>query len=155
MYFVILLIVILVVIHLYEFLNKNGKEKFVSGYDPSFFDPEPVDYNTKKQDCDELTYTPSECVVDTVVPSNKVVCNKSLSPITSNDIENEKSHKNDNKPEQTLSLKYDFDLLSSFNSAQIDRNDDKNNMKELETFDDLKTDVRSLNSLENDLVSNY
>lgn len=165
MYFIILLIVILVLIYLHEYLYK---EKFVSGYDPNFFNPEPVDYNTRKQDCDELTYTPTECVVDTVVPSNKVVCDKSLSPITNNDIANKKKCKaSGEKKNPTLSLKYDFDLLSSFNNSQI--NNDENNLNEdsnkvyiednfgdeLETFNDLKTDVRSLNSLENDVMSNY
>ena len=191
MYFIILLIVILVFFYLYEYLYR---EKFISGYDPSFFNPEPVDYNTRKQDCGELTYTPTDCVVDTVVPSNKIVCNKSLSPITNNDIANQKTCKDnaektdkdktdkdkaekikvdkvkvdkvkankdvENKKNPTLSLKYDFDLLSSFNNSQIEKKENdvyvKNNFgDELETFNDLKTDVRSLNSLENDLISNY
>jgi hypothetical protein len=148
-YFIILLVIILVVIYLTNFMSK---ENFTVGYDPNAFDYEPVNYNTRKQNCGELTYTPEECVVDTVVPSNKVVCTESLRPITNN----EKScagNKNIKEKNQTLSLKYDFNLLPSFNQAQIDG--DKKNISELETFDDLKTDIRSLASLENDLLSNY
>lgn len=164
-YFVITLIVILVFIYIYGmglgFGNWNGSEKFTSGYDPNFLDLEPVNYNTRKQNCDELTFTPTECVVDTVVPSNKIVCTESLTPITNNQKDCDKNKQN-KPPNPTLSLMYDFDLLSSFNNAQI--NDDTNQKKlsinklgadELETFDDLKTDVKSFNSLENDLMSNY
>ena len=148
-YFIILLVIILVVIYLTNFMSK---ENFTIGYDPNAFDYESVNYNTRKQNCDELTYTPEECVVDTVVPSNKVVCTESLTPITNN----EKScanNKNNRQKNPTLSLKYDFDLLPSFNQAQIDG--DEKNISELETFNDLKTDIRSLASLENDLMSNY
>lgn len=161
-YFVITLIVIVVFIYIYGesvgFVSWNNNEKFTSGYDPSFLDLEPVNYNTRKQNCDELTYTSTECVVDTVVPSNKIVCTDSLTPITNNQKFCDENKKN--KPQNpTLSLKYDFDLLSSFNNSQI--NDDSNinkkkiSINELESFDDLKTDVKSFNSLENDLMSNY
>lgn len=158
-YFIILLVIILVVIYLTNFMSK---ENFTVGYDPNAFDYEPVNYKTREQDCGELTYTPDECVVNTVVPSNKVVCTESLTPITNN----EKSCANNKKSKQknpTLSLKYDFDLLQSFNRSQIDGDGDeknnininKNNIDELETFTDLKTDVRSIASLENDLLSEY
>jgi hypothetical protein len=145
-YFIILLIIILVVIYIREL---NMKETFVSGY-INIFDYENVDYNTKKQYCNELAYNKQECVVDTVVPSNKVVCNESLIPIRNNELDYDK--KND-KNNPTLSLKYDFDLLSSFNNSQIDR-DEYNNISELESFDNL-IDVKSQNSLENELMSNY
>lgn len=154
-YFIILLVIVLVVIYLINFMKK---ENFTIGYDPNAFDYEPVNYNTREQNCDELTYTPEECIVNTVVPSNKVVCTQSLAPITNN----EKScanNKNLKQKNPTLSLKYDFDLLPSFNRSQIDGNgdgdEDKKNISELESFTDLKTDVRSLASLENDLMSNY
>lgn len=148
-YFIILLVIILVIIYLTNFMSK---ENFTIGYDPNAFDYEPVNYNTRKQNCDELTYTPKECVVDTVVPSNKVVCTESLSPITNNE-KSYANNKNNRQKNPTLGLKYDFDLLPSFNQAQIDG--DEKNISELETFDDLKTDIRSIASLENDLMSNY
>lgn len=146
--FIILLIVVLVIIYLWT----SSGENFTVGYDPSFLYQEPVNYNTREQDCNELTYSPTECVVDTVVPSNKIVCNESLTPITNNEKDcGVKDKKDTNNP--TLSLIYDFDLLSSFNNSQI-ANDNMVN-RELESFDDLKTDVRSLASLENDNITNY
>ncbi len=154
-YFVILLVIIIVVIYISGFIS--NKEKFVSGYDLSASTNEPVNYNTRKQNCDELTYSPEDCVVDTVIPTNRIVCNKSLSPITNNDIDCAQKNKNKKKSKNpTLSLQYDFDLLSSFNNAQLNNNlEQKNNIDELKTYDDLKTDVHSLNSLENDIMSNY
>ena len=138
-YFVILLIIILVVIYYTGFIK--NVDNFVSGYDPREIRNEPVNYNTRKQNCDELTYSPQQCIVNTVIPSNKVVCTKSLSPITNNEINYiEENYKKSTNP--TLSLKYDFDLLSSFNNAQI-------NNDELERVNDLETEVRSLNSIEN------
>ena len=149
-YFVILLIVILVVIYIYGFITKN--EKFVSGYDSSDMLNEPINYITRKQNCDELTYSPTECIVDTVVPSNKIVCTKSMSPISNNEIDSiEKEKKEKKSKNPTISLSYDFDLLSSFNNAQIENNTDD----EIKSLDDLKTDVKSFNSLENDIMSNY
>jgi hypothetical protein len=138
-YFVILLIIILLVIYYTGFIK--NVDKFVSGYDPREIRNEPVNYNTRKQNCDELTYSPQECIVNTVIPSNKVVCEKSFSPITNNEINYiEEKYKKSKNP--TLSLKYDFDLLSSFNNAQI-------NNDELSRVNDLETEVRSLNSIEN------
>lgn len=148
-YFIILLIIVLVIIYLTNFI---GKENFTVGYDPNAFDYSPVNYSTRDQDCGELTYTPEECIIDTVVPSNKVVCTETLTPITNNERSCAKN-KNSKQKNPTLSLKYDFDLLPSFNRSQIDGNE--KNIDELKTFDDLKTDVRSLASLENDLISNY
>ena len=146
--FIILLIVVLVIIYLWT----SSKDNFTIGYDPSFLYQEPVNYNTREQNCNELTYNPTDCGVDTVVPSNKIVCNESLTPITNNEKDcGVKDKKDTNNP--TLSLIYDFDLLSSFNNSQI-ANDNMVN-RELESFDDLKTDVRSLASLENDNITNY
>lgn len=158
-YFIILLVIILAVIYLTNFMSK---ENFVIGYESGYsssYNPNdygPVNYGTRKQDCGELTYTPEKCITDTVIPSNKIVCTESATPITNN----EKSCANTNTVQRnpTLSLEYDFDLLSSFNDAQIDGGDKIPNDKtvsELETFDDLKTDIKSLASLENDLMSNY
>lgn len=157
--FIILLIIILVVIY----LCTCSKDYFTIGYDTSFLYQEPVNYNTREQNCNELTYSPTECVVDTVVPSNTIVCNESLTPITNNDKDcvikdkedkEDKKYKKDkeDKKNSTLSLIYDFDLLSSFNNSQIGNNNIVNG--ELESFEDLKTDVRSLASLENDNITN-
>lgn len=154
-YFIILLIIILIIVYLTNFM---GNENFTSGYDTSFSDYESVNYNTRKQNCNELTYTPEECIVDTVIPSNKIVCNESLIPNTNNQKDYENTNIS-NEKNPTLGLKYDFNLLSSFNKAQINGDENiklvNNNISELETFDDLKTDIRSLASLENDLISNY
>lgn len=157
-YFFILLIIILIVIY----ICWGDCEKFTTGYEPDYFNYEQVNYNTKKQNCDELTYTPEECMVETVIPKNKIVCNESLTPITNNNLINKIDKK---KKNPTLSLKYDFDLLSSFNNSQIDGDENNNlkinNLNELESFedlktsDDLKTDVKSFDSLENDLITNY
>jgi len=141
--FIILLIAVLVIIYVYT----NSKDYFTIGYDPIFLYPELVNYNTREQDCNELTYTPTKCVVDTVVPSNQIVCTESLTPITNNEKDCGDKNKKDIK-NSTLSLIYDFDLLSSFNNSQIANS-------ELESFDDLKTDVKSLASLENDNITNY
>ena len=148
-YFIFSLVIILVIFYLTNFMSK---ESFNVGYDPNSFDYNNVNYITGEQNCNELTYTPEKCIINTVVPSNKVVCTESLTPITNN----EKSCVNNINAEKnpTLSLKYNFDLLPSFNKSQIN-SDDGNNSSELETFDDLKTNIKSLASLENDLLSNY
>lgn len=154
-YFIILLVIILVLIYLSNFITN---ENFTIGYDPNSFNYANVDYNTREQNCDELTYTPEECIVDTVIPTNEIVCNESLTPITNNEKNCNKNKKNTTKTNPTLSLTYDFDLLPSFNESQIDKNTNiksNNDLDELETFGDLKTDVRSLASLENDLMTNY
>ena len=139
--FIISMIAILVLFYMYEM----NKEKFTIGYDPNFLFQEPVNYNTKKQNCDELTFNPTECIVDTVIPFNKTVCNESLSPITNNDKYNAKTF-SEQKENPTLSLIYNFDLLPSFNGAQI---------SELESLTSSKSDVKSLNSIENDIMTNY
>lgn len=147
-YFIIVLIVILVIIYYTNFLSKEN-------FDPNINQNyEPLNYNTRKQNCNELTYTPNKCNVNTVIPSNKIVCNKSLSPITNNDKYNEKTCQNSDK-NPNVSLKYDFDLLSSFNNAQLDNisNTSKNEKKYQNYSEELKTDIRSLNSIENDLYS--
>lgn len=110
-----------------------------------------VDYSSLEQNCNELTAIPtnsnseskSKCKVKTVIPKNKSVCGENLSPITNNEKEYKKNENIKKNP--TLNLKYDFDLLSSFNNAQLDNN----------LNDDLETEIKSLNSLENDLISNY
>ena len=152
-YFILLLICLLIVIYMSGFFY--DKEKFVSGYDSSDLMNEPVNYSTRNQNCDELTYTPEKCVVNTVIPSNKSICTKSLNHIKNNEIDSAGKNQNESK-NKTLDLTYDFDLLSSFNNSQIENNlNHKNKNDELESFDDLKTDVRSLNSIENDIMSNY
>jgi len=154
-YFIYLLIIILVVIYMYRFITNN--ENFVSGYDSNDILNEPVNYTIKKQNCNELTYSPTKCDIDTVIPSNNIVCIKSLNPITNNEIDyDKKKPKKYNNP--TLSFAHDYDLLSSLNNNQLDNNNkiqQNNNNDELQTFDDLKTDVKSLNSIENDIMSNY
>ena len=146
--FIILLIAILVIIYVWT----SNKDYFTVGYDLSFLYQEPLNYNTREQDCNELTYNPTHCVVDTVIPSNKIVCTESLTPITNNEKDCEVKDKKDTK-KSNLSLINDFDLLSSFNNSQIANNKIAND--ELESFDDLKTDVKSLASLENDNITNY
>lgn len=145
--FIILLIVVLVIIYVLG----NRMDGFTVGFDSNFMSQEPVDYSTKKQNCNELTYNPTECITNTVVPSNKIVCTESLTPNDNNN-KNRKLANSEDTKNPTLSLIYDFDLLSSFNNAQI--NNDNMVDKELESFDDLKTDIKSLASLENDNITN-
>jgi hypothetical protein len=150
MNFIVILVVILVVIYFMDCKKEgfNPNSMYLNSYTP-----EPVDYSTRKQDCNELTWSPDKCVVDTVIPPNVNVCTSSLSPITNNQKEcNGKNKKTKKNP--TVSLRYDFDLLPSFNNAQQNDIGEKqpNNM---ENSVDLETDIRSLNSLENDLISNY
>ena len=166
MVFIVVLVVILLVIYFID--CRSSKENF----NPNLmfsnsYTPEPVDYTTRAQDCNELTWSPSKCVVNTVVPPNVNVCGKSLSPITNNQKEcgKNKKTKSKSKPNPTVSLKYDFDLLPSFNNAQQnDILDGQETFKNINTSKsdnyvsnsfDLETDIRSLNSLENDLISNY
>ena len=162
--FIVILVVILLVIYYID--HSLSKE----GFNPNLmfsnsYTPEPVDYTTRAQNCNELTWSPSECVVNTVVPSNTNVCGESLSPVTNNQKECGRNKKNKSKQNPTVSLRYDFDLLPSFNNAQQDDIQDKqelfNNVDTLKSNNyvsndfDLETDIRSLNSLENDLMSNY
>jgi hypothetical protein len=115
----------------------------------------PVNYNKLEQNCDQLTWSPSECNVKTVIPSNVNVCgNESLTPITNNQKDCRKKKK-DFKKRPSVSLKYDFDLLSSFNNSELNNNLSSEKININEYNNDLITDVRSLNSLENDLLSNY
>ena len=142
--FIVILIFILFFIYLYDLYFV---EKFNNIYlNNNLQSYEPVDYNIRKQDCNELTYNPKNCVVETVIPKNKKVCNNSLTPISNNDIDIKKNKKSKKNP--STSLQYDFDLLSSFNNSQLNN---LNNNVHIDT----KTDIRSLNSIENDLISNY
>lgn len=125
---------------LYVWEMKIQKDNFVSSSNLNFNQQyEPTNYNTRIQNCNELTYNPTECRVKTVIPSNINVCGDDLTPIDNNQKICEKKKRKDNKKNPTVSLKYDFDLLPSFNNAQIN--------------DELKTDIVSLNSLENDLLT--
>jgi hypothetical protein len=149
--FILVLIVILVII----FIGQGYWENFDPILSQSY---QSVNYNTLKQDCNELTWSPSKCNVSTVIPKNINVCNDDFTPITNNQKEHKKKKK-DLKKNPTLSLQYDFDLLSSFNDAQITNQqlgdpDKLNNLKNINNYE-LITDIRSLNSLENDLISNY
>lgn len=150
---IIILLVILVVFYLFDMYVKSN-EPFFSN--PNLLQSyEPVNYNNRNQKCNELTYNPSKCTVETVVPTNKIVCNKSLRPITNNDIDCDKRKKK-TKKNPTLSLQYDFDLLPSFNQAQQQTpNNTSDNKNYINNSIESITDIRSLNSLENDLISNY
>ena len=143
--FMIVLIVLLVIIYIY---NKNI-DNFDTNLSQSF---QSVNYNTKKQNCNELTYNPSKCYTETVIPSNINVCGDTLTPITNNQKECKKKKVN-KKP--SVSLQYNFDLLSSFNDAQNDNLSSINSIANRKNHTELMTDVRSLNSLENDLMSYY
>ena len=159
--FILILIIILVVFFIWDTHYENFSN-LAQLY-------QPVNYNKLEQDCNQLTWSPSKCSVSTVIPKNKNVCANDLTPITNNQIEHKK-RKKDLKPVPSVSLQYDFDLLSSFNNAQIDNIDESNN-KNINTTKsrtksntnpnansnnyELITDIRSLNSLENDLISNY
>jgi hypothetical protein len=154
--FIFVLIVILAMI----FVGQGYCENFDPDLSQSY---QTVNYNTLKQDCNELTWSPSlsstKCTVETVVPKGKNVCENNLSPITNNQKECKKKKK-DLKKSPTVNLQYDFDLLSSFNDAQINNqrqisNSDKINDILNKNNYELVTDIRSLNSLENDLISNY
>lgn len=151
--FIVTLIVILVIIY----LGQNNLDNFDPNLAQSY---QPVNYNTLEQDCNQLTWSPSKCKVNTVIPSNVNVCNNELTPITNNQKECKK-RKKDLKKRPTVSLQYDFDLLSSFNNAQINNSPNQNtnnqnmNNQNMNNGTELLTDVRSLNSLENDLISNY
>jgi hypothetical protein len=144
-------IVVLIVIFVIIYTGQNNLDQFDPNLSQSF---QPVNYNTLKQDCNELTWSPSKCTVSTVIPKGKNVCNENLSPITNNQKECKRKNK-DLKKNPTVSLQYDFDLLSSFNNAQISNSDELNNFKINNNDHELITDIRSLNSLENDLISNY
>ena len=149
--FIVMLIVVLVII----FIGQNNLDNFDPNLSQSY---QPVNYNTLEQNCNQLTWSPSKCTVETVIPSNINVCNEELTPITNNQKECKK-RKKDLKKRPSVSLQYDFDLLSSFNNAQIDNSPNKNNQyvnnKNVNDDIELLTDIRSLNSLENDLISNY
>ena len=169
--FIVLLIVILAIIY----IGQKHLDHFDLNFHQSY---QPVNYNTLEQDCNQLTWSPSKCTVSTVIPKDKNVCNGDLTPITNNQKECKKRKKDITKTHQiptpihqiptpirpTASLQYDFDLLSSFNNAQISNHDGLNNDNNDNTYNnnynniydhELITDIRSLNSLENDLLSNY
>lgn len=164
--FILVMVVVLVIFYIGDIVGSKSTENF----NPNLawinsYSYEPVDYNTRIQNCNELTYNPDKCDVDTVIPPVVNVCGETLTPITNNEKEVRKNKKQLEKKNPTLSLEYDFDLLSSFNNAQID-NINKNNINKSNNgpnrkqqkqynIDDLMTEVRSLNSLENDLISNY
>lgn len=157
--FMIVMILILVVIY----IGQVNCEKFDPNLSQSY---QLVNYNSLNQDCNELTWTPTKCTIPTVVPTIKNVCNNELTPITNNQKEHKKSKKEFKNP-PNVNLQYNFDLLSSFNNSQINNsqinNLKKNNITGDDILDnnndpdnkDLSTDIKSLNDLENDLISNY
>lgn len=137
--FIIGLIIVLVLFIVWDMMHK---ESFSVDLYQTY---EPTNYNTRVQNCNELTFDPNNCSVETVIPTNTNVCDGGLTPIDNN---NKGCGKKKNKKTPSVSLKYDFDLLPSFNNAQINNLNQKNHHS-----DDLKTEIRSLNSLENDLMS--
>jgi len=142
-YFVILLVIIFIIIYIYNknIENFNSNSNFNSILTQSY---EKVNYNTKKQNCNELTFDPNNCYVETILPSNTNVCtDKSLlfTPIDNNNKKYEKNNKEIKRKTKKLT-NIENDLLSNFNEH---KNYD----------DDLFTEVKSLNSLENDIMSNY
>ena len=149
--FIPILIIVIVIIYLYKsnehfsHIEKDKKDKRdeIQGIDP-ISQYEPTNYSTKKQNCNELTYSPENCNVETVIPSRELICNKSLNPLSNNIIINQK------EMNPSHDLGYDFDLLSSFNDAQL------NNLPidQVENFS-LFSDAKSLNSLDGDLISNF
>jgi hypothetical protein len=151
--FIVTLIVILVIIY----IGQNNLDNFDPNLSQSY---QSVNYNTLEQDCNQLTWNPSKCKINTVIPSNVNVCNNELTPVTNNEKECKKKKKY-LKKRPTVSLQYDFDLLSSFNNAQINNSPNQNpnnqnvNNQNINNDNELLTDIRSLNSLENDLISNY
>jgi len=152
--FMIVLVVLLVIIYIYG-MNIDNFDPNLSKSTQSAQSSQTVNYNTKKQNCDELTYNPNKCYIETVVPSNTNVCvTDTLVPITNNQKEYKKNKKETIK-RPSVKLQYDFDLLSSFNDSQIDNLPSINNFADNKNTYELETDVKSLNSLENDLMSNY
>lgn len=133
--FILALVVILVIIYIHHFHTETFLNLSTSQI---ISEPQPVNYNTQEQNCNELTYSPVKCEVKTVVPENKIVCGESLTPQTNN--EKECRRKTKKTPSPTVRLQYPFDLEKSFNQAQIN---------------DLESNTKSLNDLENDLISNY
>lgn len=152
--FIVLSIVILAIIYMGQ-NNLGSLDNFDSNLSQSY---QQVNYNTREQDCNQLTWSPSKCSIKTVIPSNKNVCDDELTPITNNQKECKKRKKEKNK---NVKLQYDFDLLPSFNNSQINSGTQNNNGTQINNNNndnnnkELETDIRSLNSLENDLISNY
>lgn len=133
-FFIVILIVILVFFYIKQIHFEN------------FDYNQHVNYNTMEQDCNQLTHEQSKCSIKTTIPKNENICNDDFTPKTNNQIEYR--NKKNLKKKPTVNLQYDFDLLSSFNNAQINNHDN-------DIDKELTTDVKSLNSLENDLISNY
>ena len=82
---IIILLIFLIILFLWDM---NRREPFFGGSDY-----EPVNYNKRGQPCDNLTGS-NPCVVDTVIPSKKIVCNKNLDPVDTNSCPKPKSKKN-------------------------------------------------------------
>lgn len=137
------LIVILIIIYL---MNFNLMENFNQNplYSNSY---ENVNYNFKNQDCNQLTKSPEKCIISSVIPSNINVCHETL---TNNYKEKRKKKNFDNKSLNELDS--NFDLLSNFNNNN-ELTSHQNSI--MPTENDLMIDTKSLNSLENDLLSNY
>ncbi len=133
--FILVLVVLLVVIYIHHIHTETFLNISTNQFDS---EPQPVDYNTPYQNCNQPAFDPVKCEIETVVPSNKIVCGENLIPQTNNQKECKRQIKKESSP--TLSLEYPFDLETSFNNAQIN---------------DLDTNTKSLNELENDLISNY
>lgn len=168
--FMISMMIILTIMYIYQ-INFDNFKSNINQQNQQNQQYQPVNYNSLTQNCDQLTWTPSKCTVKTVIPKIKNVCGKNLTPITNN----QKEIKEIKEKTPNLSLDYNFDLLSSFNKSQIKNNDDLNNtnLNNLEFKNDfvdndkindkpsdknnydLVTDIRSIGSLENDLISNY
>jgi len=127
----IALLIILIIIFIWNKSEENFDQNLSQQY-------ENVDYNTRLQNCNQLTYSNNKCNIETVIPNNINVCNDNLIP--TDNIPSKKKNK-------TFKNKINNDLLVNLNNSE------KNNFKYDEK--DLITEIKSLNSLENDLISNY
>ena len=141
---IILLLIILIILFIWDlstrenfYINQNSSNL----NSPNLYYPQyqGLNYNTRVNNCDELTFHKYPCKVETVIPKNKKVCNDQLIPIDNNNLKVYKKKLNNtinSKPKPIANID-----LGSLMSDSINNRENE-------------TDIKSLNSLDQDLISN-
>lgn len=171
---IFVIIIIIGLIAIYIFYETN----FCKNYKDTFQIFQPVDYSTRKQNCDELTFSPSKCSVDTVVPKRKLVCDSNLVPMRNIDIgmemvtdkdmrihmDTDTSKENEHRKKMTLEIDSDLVVGNEYESSSLPVIKPRSPPPPTPGYGQGQgqnpeqttpmLDVKSLASLENDLMSN-
>jgi hypothetical protein len=133
----------------------NTQDNFNSNLSPNY---QTVDYNTQIQKCNELTFNPDKCINNIVMPKTINVCNTDYVPNINYNKEYNKEYNQEYNKEykKKYKKKINLELLQNSNNKNTDllNNDKYQDIPEKKINNKIITEIKSLNSIENDLFTN-